>query len=306
MNEQNIMQFAPIAIFTYKRLDTLKLSIDSLLKCKNAENSEVYIFSDGPKKENDREEIEKVRDFIKSIKGFKKVITKFSDVNKGLADSIIGGVTSVINEHGSIIVLEDDLLVSSNFLSYMNSALYHYKNDDKVFSVSGYTPPIKSIKNQYEFDNYFTLRGSSWGWATWKENWKSVDWEMSTYNDFLKDKTQQKEFNRMGSDMCKMLTDQKKGQINSWAIRWCFHQFNIDQYTVFPIRSKISNVGFGEDATHTSGDDKRYITPLDNSDIHQFNFNNKVELDSFFIKQFTVPYSLKTRIYYKIKKSLKL
>lgn len=305
MNLQNQKTFAPVAVFTYKRLDTLKVSINALKKCRHATDTVLYVFSDGPKKESDLDAIKKVRDFINTIDGFKNVITKFSEVNKGLANSIIGGVTNIINEHQSIIVLEDDLIPSLNFLSYMNCALANYQDNTKVYSIAGYTPPIK-LKKQYDYDNYFTLRSSSWGWATWKDRWQGVDWDVLDYANFKKDKLSQKRFNKMGSDLTKMLSDQKKGKINSWAIRWCYHQFKTNQLTVYPIISKINNIGFGANATHTAGDDKRYKTPLDNTENHEFEFNPIPVLDAFFIKQFTIPYSLKTRFYYKLKKLLKV
>ena len=55
-----------------------------------------------------------------------------------LAASIIGGVTEVLDQYGKIIVLEDDLAVSEDFLQYMNDALDYFANDARVWSVSGY------------------------------------------------------------------------------------------------------------------------------------------------------------------------
>lgn len=296
---------SPIAIFTYKRLNTLKLSIDSLKKCDNSKNSVLYVFSDGPKKEADIQDVEKVRAFINTISGFKKVIIRFSDLNKGLAPSIINGVSDILRTNKSVIVLEDDLVVSTNFLNYMNQALNNYEKNANVFSVSGYTVPIKKPKD-YGYDNYFTLRGSSWGWGTWSNRWESIDWEILDYEDFLKDKEKQKQFNKMGSDMCKMLSDQKKGKINSWAIRWCYNQFKTQQFTVFPMLSKVNNVGFGAGATHTSEENKRFDTPLDLTDKHIFSFNPNPKLEGTFIKQFVSKYSIKTRAFYKLKKIFNL
>lgn len=291
---------SPIAIFAYKRTDLLQSAVKALQKCDLAQESEVFVFCDGVKKEEDREAIQSVRDYVISIKGFKKVSPFFSDTNKGLASSIINGVSEVLRTYETVIVLEDDLVASANFLSFMNEALETYRPDSRVFSVSGYTVPMETPKG-YPYDSYFTKRASSWGWATWKDRWEKVDWSVSDYDSFSIDNVAKRKFNEMGSDMVKMLSKQMKGEISSWAIRWCYHQFKYDIYTVFPTISKISNIGFGEEATHTKGSDNRFATPLDRSDKKQFNFDKEPSLDPFFVRQFVAKYSLRSRAYHKIR-----
>lgn len=299
-SEQNL---APIVLFTYKKLAPLKLTIKALQNNTLASKSELFIFSDGAKNESDKNEVNLVRDFLKEIDSFKKVTIIASDENKGLAKSIIEGVSSILKSHTSAIVLEDDLVTSSNFLDFMNEALIYYKEDSNIHSISGYTVPINK-PNTYNYTNYFTKRASSWGWATWKNRWETVDWEVVDYPNFNKDKKQQKLFNKMGSDMTGMLVKQMNGDISSWAIRWCYDQFKKNQFTVFPIVSKIANIGFGENATHTKGSDNRFATLLDTSGEVDFEFNPNPKLDAHFIKQFTAKYSLKTRALYKVKNLL--
>lgn len=294
---------SPIGLFTYKKLEPLQACIHALKKNRLAPKSELIIFSDGPKTESDRSQIEEVRSFIKGIDGFKKVTVHESSTNKGLATSVIEGISAVLKVHNSIIVLEDDLVTSTNFLNFMNQALTEYEADLCIHSISGYTVPIKTSKD-YRYDNYFTQRASSWGWATWSDRWESVDWSVSDYDDFVKNRKEQKRFNGMGSDLSSMLAKQMRGKISSWAVRWCYHQFKMDQYTVFPIHSKVSNIGFGVDATHTKDDDNRFATPLDDSGRQSFDFDPNPHLNQHFIKQFTAKYSLRTRAYYKIKNLL--
>lgn len=294
---------APIVVFTYKKLAPLKQAIETLSKNSLASESEIIVFSDGPSNENDLSQIEAVRAYLKQIDGFKSVTINEADENRGLAKSIIDGVTEVFKDYDAIIVLEDDLITSPNFLDFMNQALQNFKDDQRMHSVSGYTVPIELPQN-YGFDNYFTRRASSWGWATWKDRWESVDWQVTDYDTFKNDRTAKKKFNQMGSDMFGMLAKQMNGKISSWAIRWCYDQFKKNQLTVFPIISKVSNVGFGEDATHTKGNGNRFATPLDTSGKKRFDFNLKPEMDIRFLKQFTAKYSLWTRAHYKFKNLL--
>ena len=290
---------APIALFCYKRLDTLTQTIEALQQNYLAAESELFIFSDGPKKATDIPVIEAIRNYLKSINGFKKVIITESVVNKGLAASIITGVTEILNRYGKIIVLEDDLLTSKNFLLYMNQGLDYYENNQKIFSVGAFSIPITGLKAN---TIYFTQRADSCGWGTWQDRWSIIDWDVKDYPSLIKDRSIQKAFNRMGSDMTSLLSKQRKGKINSWAIRWCYHQFKYDLFSVHPVVSKIKNIGFASpDATHTKESFNRFETRLDNDETIETDFNVPVRLEKKIIRQFVRPYTIPNRIWYKIR-----
>lgn len=290
---------SPVIIFCYNRLDNLKRTVENLQKNSLAGITELYIFSDGPSKEADEHKVAAIRDYIPTISGFKALNIVSSEHNKGLAKSIIEGVTEVLKKHETVIVLEDDLLTSTNFLSYMNESLSFYKDNRKILSISGYSFRI-TFPQVYVYDNYFTKRSSSWGWGTWRNRWNAVDWEVKDYSEFVRNAEARRKFNLMGSDMAGMLDKQMKGKISSWAIRWCYHQFKTDTYTAFPSLSKVQNIGFGEAATHTSSIQRsRFATSLDNTGTQTFKLNPFVSLNNSLIKQFVKRYSFVTRLKYK-------
>lgn len=286
--------FAPIIIFAYKRVDTLKQTIDSLKKCIHADESEVIIFSDGASGQSDFQQVDEVRKYLKELNGFKSLKINYSDTHKQLANSIISGVTEVFNQYEQVIVLEDDLIASVNFLEFMNEALDKYRQQKMVFSISGYSIPIKVPLN-YPFDVYFTPRASSWGWATWKDRWNGIDWLVKDYSEFKKSRKQISEFNKGGSDLSNMLTRQMNGKLDSWAIRWCYHEFKMKTLTVYPVISKIQNIGFSTDATHSNGYN-RYKTPLDTSLKSDFKFIEDVKLHPGLFNQFRHFFSMRARI----------
>ena len=111
------MKYAPIALFTYSRADHTRDAVESLLSNKEAAESDLYIFSDGPKTEAKREAVEENRKYIHSITGFKSIHIVEREKNWGLANSLIAGNTDVINQYGRVIVVEDDLVLSPYFLS---------------------------------------------------------------------------------------------------------------------------------------------------------------------------------------------
>lgn len=273
------MNLAPISLFTYKRVNSLKETIGTLKSNFLAPDSELYIFSDGSKDEEDKQQVELVRDYLKSISGFKKIIIYESAENKGLAKSIIEGTTKIINQYGKVIVLEDDLLTTPNFLNFMNEALNKYENELKVFSISGYSFNLKSDKTKLNSDSYFLNRGWSWGWATWAQRWLQVDWNIKDYEEFRNNRKSRKLFAEGGSDLNSMLDKQMKGVLDSWAIRWFFNQYKLSGYTLYPYYSKIYYNGFDRDATHTNGSPSRYIPILDKKYSTKFLFPSEITIN---------------------------
>ncbi|WP_416448242.1 glycosyltransferase family 2 protein [Leeuwenhoekiella sp. A2] len=291
------MKYSPILLFVYNRLSLTRKTIEALQKNFLANCTDLYIFSDGPRK-NDIEKVVQVRTYLQTIKGFKRIKVYESKINKGLAASIVEGVTKIIAIEGQVIVLEDDLLTSPDFLTFMNQALDFYKEEYKVFSVSGFTMPIQGLESK---NIYFTQRASSWGWATWKDRWNVIDWEVRDYENFKNSPKQRRAFNKMGSDLSNMLKKQMQGEINSWAIRWCYHQFKHGLYSVYPTTSKIQNIGLSDlNATHTNEKFNRFKTILQTNKSDSFIFSNNIVLDTKVIKQFVKPYSLLIRIKYKL------
>lgn len=255
---------APAAVFVYKRKDYAEKTLSALRNNFLAEQTDLYIFSDGAKKESDRQAVAGVQDFVREFAaqgGFRSVHVNLASDNRGLAASIIAGVTGILEKSGRIIVLEDDLLTSRDYLVYMNDALDYYAADSRIWSISGYTPPLKGLKN-WKPDVYFFYRASSWGWATWKDRWDLTDWEMRDYERFVKDPALISKLARGGGDMPGMLKQQMEGEIDSWAIRWCYAQSMEDMLTVYPRISRVRNMGNDGSGTHTDAVASEFDTRL--------------------------------------------
>lgn len=293
-------KLSPIALFVYKRPLETKQTLDALKNNYLAPQSHLFIFSDGPHNESDISKVKEVRDEIKRITGFRQVTIFESETNKGLANSVISGVTSVLTKYNKVIVLEEDLITSPNFLDFLNQALDFYASKKWAFSVSGYTLNLPSLKT-YSKDYYLGYRASSWGWGTWKDRWKDIDWEICDYKRFRFNPLQQIRFMRGGSDMPRMLSLQMKGKIDSWAIRWCFNQFQKNMLTVFPTISKISNIGYGDEATHVKNN-SQFDTLIDPGEKTHFIFDESSHLEKKLIKEFRNKYSVLRRIKNRLRK----
>lgn len=204
--------FAPIALFCYKRLDTLKKTVEALQKNELASDSILYIFSDGPK-EGSEEKVHQVRDYIKTINGFKEIKIEESLTNKGLANSIIYGVTKIVNEYGRIIVIEDDLVTNPYFLKYMNEALDMYEKEEGVGCIHGYNYPVEKLPKETTF---FIKGTECWGWATWKRAWKLFNPNAKELLEEIKKRKLSKDFDKNNSyPYTEMLELQAEGKVDS-------------------------------------------------------------------------------------------
>lgn len=287
--------YSPIVLFVYNRPDETKKSLDALRLNVLAKESELYIFSDAPSKVTVTENVDKVRSLIRNLDGFKDIYIIESDINKGLANSVIDGVTEVINKHEKVIVLEDDLVTSPNFLSFMNQALDCYESNKKIISISGYTHRIQLPEN-YEYDAYFTHRMSSYGWGTWLDRWETIDWELKDYNSFKCNVRENLNFMKGGEDLPRMLAAYKKGKINSWAIRFCYHQYKTETYTVYPTISKLDNIGFNSMATNTVQRKAFDIIDFFPSSDTRFILPEEIKIDKLINRSFLKKYKTINRI----------
>jgi hypothetical protein len=288
---------APILLFAYKRLETLQNTVNALAKNELAPRSDLFIFSDAGRREEDKPAVRAVREYLQTVKGFRSVRIEEAIKNRGLANSIITGVTDVINSHGRVIVLEDDLLTTPNYLTYMNAALDKYEQQSRVFSVSGYSFNLgQPDERSYPWDAYFTTRGWSWGWATWKDRWTGVDWQVSDYAEFARSASRRRQFAEGGSDLNLMLKRQMSGQLDSWAIRWFYHQYKVQGLTLYPILSKVYNDGFDELATHTRGSNQRYRPLLDETGRSSFRLPDTAVVTDMYQRRFQGKLGIRARI----------
>ncbi len=289
---------APIVIFAFNRPEALRRMLESLKVNPLYEESEKFVFVDGPRSEADEAKVKEV------IAVAHEVTTNVvaAETNKGLGASIIAGVTDVIAKYGRAIILEDDLRLMPGFLQYMNQALDAYYDDERIFAVCGYGLKIKMPKG-YDGDVYLSNRASSWGWGTWEDRWNTVDWAVGDWEQLQSDRKAQRAFNQGGSDMYGMLRNYMMGRNRSWAIRFCYSQFRQGRYSVHPFLSFVENEGFGDGATNCKQKYSRFKTNLQCVMI-TLNLPANIEVNKAILKENRRYHGFVKRIYSKIRKIL--
>jgi hypothetical protein len=264
------MDLAPIVLFVYNRPQHTRKTLEALASNKVADRSVLYIYSDGPKENASSEivsNINEVRKVIHEKNWCGKVYIIESGLNKGLVSSIIEGVTEIVNKHGRVIVLEDDLITSPFFLTYMNDALQAYRDFSNVYSVNAYMFPVETDKTESVLLPYT----SSWGWGTWKDKWSCFDIKSSTRASVAENSFLRQRFNLANYDYITMLMNAK----HSWGIHWYFSVFERNGLGVFPTQSLVENMGF--DGSGVNCDINSFKQSLFAGKIEIFN-NGKMDM----------------------------
>lgn len=242
--------YAPILLFVYNRPVHARQAVKSLLDNSLAKESDLFVYSDAAKGNDDEKEVDEVRRFIKEIKGFKSVNITERKENWGLASNIIDGVTTLVERYGRVIVLEDDLVVAPHFLDFMNDALETYKDEPRVGHIQAY-----DFTNNPSLPDTFLIKWTgSWGWATWRDAWKHFNPDGKALLAELERRKLTRIFDFNGKyGFTRMLRRQIEGKNNSWAIRWNASLFLDDILSLNVGRSLVSNTGFDGSGTNCGG-----------------------------------------------------
>lgn len=292
---------APIAVFAFNRPDHLRRTLDALATNELAGQSALTIFCDGPRNAAESDKTNAVRQLAKATKGFASVTVIERDRNLGCAASVIAGLTQMFNQHERLIVIEDDILTSPYTLRFLNEGLEFYADDKRIFNIAAWSPPLSRFKipASYPHDIYAIPRFNCWGWASWRDRFEGIDWNVSDYPAFKASRRQRRAFNAGGDDMSPMLDAQMAGQIDSWAIRADYWRFKREQFGINPVRSYTTNIGMGS-GTHCFNniDAEKYYNDITKamviySFVSDINFNNKI------LKEYKKTYIPQNSIYHR-------
>ena len=238
------MTFAPVALFVYRRPEHTRRTIEALRACPEFGQSPIVVYSDGARDAAAQPAVAETRTVVRDLLPNARVIN--ASTNRGLAASIIAGVSDQVARYGRVIVVEDDLIVDSRFLAFMNAALKRYSDVPGVMQVSGFQHAVEGL-----LAPTFLPMTTSWGWATWKRAWDSFDADCRGADLLALDAELAQRFDLDGAmPYGKMLARQRAGTIDSWAIRWYWTVFIAGGVVLYPPRSLVRNDGFDGSGTH--------------------------------------------------------
>jgi FkbM family methyltransferase len=252
------MDLAPIVLFVYNRLRHTEQTLNALKQNVLSDESTLYIFCDGPKIGASEEEVKKVntvRELVKAKQWCKEVHIIERKNNLGLANSVIKGVTEIIQKYGKVIVLEDDIITGTHFLEFMNDALNIYKNETKVYGISGYKHINKKNIND---ETFFLPIMSSWGYATWRDRWLKINFNGKELLNKVESKNIKSRINFNELDYYTMLKEQVAGFNDSWAVRFQVSMYLDKGIFLYPKTSILKNIGFDGSGVHCFQETERF------------------------------------------------
>ncbi len=241
-------QYAPVAMFVYNRADNTQRTLEALLQNTLAADTDLYVFSDGGRDAQSWAQVKQVRQVLHAVerqareKGLLRSVTLVErPENYYLERNITEGIAQVLEQHDSIIVLEDDIVTSPYFLQYINDGLTLYRDTPRVMHISGFTN-LCLTEGVEGRDFYFTPHMSGWGWATWRDRWQGHFRHFTSRREALRGMTevQQREMEYDGRFPC--LRSLERSPI-PWDICWEIAVKRADGLCLTPARTMVRNIG---------------------------------------------------------------
>jgi hypothetical protein len=250
--------------------------VNSLKTNELAKESELYIFLDAPRV-GDEEKVKIVREYIYTINGFKKVNIIERESNDLYANYKLG-MKQMLDEHGKCIFLEDDNVVATNFLKYMNDGLDFYEDDKKIMAISGYNVPT-TFPNSYKHDYYLSTYFNAWGFATWRDRgFLDIVNYNDQYNEMMADKELFKKIKKVHPKLINGLKLIQERKLDAGDYKMVFHLIKNDLFTIKPIKSFVNNIGHDGSGVHCEVNDRMMHTTLN---MQEIKFINNIEYSRF-------------------------
>ena len=242
----------PVYLCIFNRPDTTKEVFEAVRK---ARPKKLYICSDAPRenRENEAEIVAQTRSIVEDhIDWPCEVHKNYAEKNMGCKKRMASGISWVLEQEESAIILEDDTVPCEDFFPYMEAMLEKYKDDPRVMMVSG-TNLIRKVKieDAYTFSRFSVI----WGWATWKRAWALYDVNMEQWPQVKESKALRSHFNGLAYKFFERDADKiYSGLVDTWDLQWDFCRHMNDGLGIVPKQNLVNNIGFNRaDATHTVG-----------------------------------------------------
>lgn len=242
----------PILFVIYRRKD---VALRSFERIRAVKPSKLYIACDGPRDSvsGERELVEATREAVMSTIDWDCDVHKlFREKNLGCSLGVYTAINWLFENEEEGIIIEDDCMMQESFFPFVREMLIRYRDDSRIGMIDGanYLTNVK-FPDSYCFSRYYSTNG----WATWRRAWRNMDYNMTwrntdyastvLYNMGYKSKDIKYWHYRM------RLIDYH--DVSAWDWQWYFSLAAQNQLSVVPCVSLVTNIGFGEGATHTTG-----------------------------------------------------
>jgi hypothetical protein len=195
-----------------------------------------------------------------------QVFKNYSEINLGCRKRVSSGLDWVFQIVEEAIILEDDCLPDPSFFKFCEDLLKKYRHDDFIMAISG--DNFQAGQQRASYSYYFSRYNHIWGWASWRRAWKHYDLSMSQWpalrdsgwlSTLFDDPTAAAYWTRI----FQLAYD----GFDTWDYAWVFACWVRQGLVALPNKNLVTNIGFGQDATHT-----RNHSPLANLPVEPIVF----------------------------------
>ena len=264
-----------VLFLVFNRPDT---TTEVFEKVRQAKPQRLYIAGDGPRegREGEKEKVTKAREIATKVDWPCNVKTLFRDKNLGCKKGVSSAITWFFEQEEQGIILEDDCVPHLDFFTFCENLLDRYAEDERVSAITGNN--FQNGKWRGDASYYFSRYNHCWGWATWKRSWKNYDpnikfwlnWSNSkAWDNFIPSKIERKYWSKIFNLV-------HLGEIDSWAYPWTASTWYKKGLTVTPNVNLVSNIGFGDNATHTILKENEFSKMLTNN-LNNIIYTKKVK-----------------------------
>ena len=237
----------PILFIIFNRLDTTQ---QVFAQIKKVQPAQLFIAADGPRndKEGEKEKCEVVRKWVlEQIDWDCDVKTLFRNENLGCGKGPASAIDWFFQNVERGIILEDDCLPNNSFFVFCETMLKRFENDCNIMHISGNNFQLSQIGNE---SYYLSKLPHIWGWATWRRAWGKYEFDLTGFDDTKNcNYFNYKSIDDYWHDLFKKT---KKEFTLFWDCQWVFTILHNNGFCILPQNNLVTNIGFGEDSTHTS------------------------------------------------------
>lgn len=295
----------PILFLIFNRPDTTNKVFEVIKSLKPAN---LFIAADGPRnnKQGEKELCENIRNnILLNIDWNCEVKTLFREKNLGCKLAVSQGINWFFDYVQEGIILEDDCLADNTFFDFAAQMLERFRHDESIIAINGCNFGFEYNTSSYFFSRFINV----WGWATWSREAKKIDYDLKSWKNrpklfFLWSKLRNNildldldwyRYWRHNFDSVASLN------LDTWDYQWQYHMLLNNKKTIVSSKNLIKNIGFGNEATHTS----MYNHPANNLKAEKLLFPlitpimkiNK-EYEELFVKPVWHMFSRKSTVFY--------
>ena len=235
----------PVLLLVYNRPEQ---TFRVLQRLKEFGVTTIFVSGDGPKSKDDRIKTDEVKSCVNR---FSSIISnvQFLEKNEGCKKAVITGINWFFDNVEEGIILEDDCMPSEHFFAFTNDLLNRYRNERKVWMISGNNPLGKW---EAEGNHFFSRIGHIWGWATWRDRWDDFRPELPYIQSFIDDNGFKKAFGptQLAESRKQLTIKAKRGEIDTWDYQWMAQILTKNGLAVVPSKNLVENIGFDNDGTN--------------------------------------------------------